>query len=446
MPPLTVAAPAALFESFLPGPEGRSFRFEGLERVLVASRRRRCCRCSPRSRRPWLPVTMRPDLSATRRLPASTRPCRRIPGGRCRWPGSESLPSESRSNPDRPRSPVPAGWLIVPACLGRGGLRGSIRAVKEYIAAGDSYQVNLTFRQRFRFTGEPFALYRQLCAAQPAAFCAWLDLGDVAIASASPELFFARRGDEIVMRPMKGTAPRGIDAADDRRRREQLAASPKERAENLMIVDLVRNDLGRVAVTGCVAVPGAVRGGKLPDTAPDDLNGDRPVAGGHRPGRHLPRAVPLRVGDRGAEAAQHGDHQRAGGGAARSLLRGPRFRLAGGEAMFSVAIRTAVLDLRRGTRRTRHRQRGDRGCRGRHRIPGMPRQGDVSRPWCRAAATGRDPAVGGRAGLRASGPAPAAVGGLGGRAWLCLRWTEACGGNCGWWSRVGQAVTRFACC
>jgi len=130
----------------------------------------------------------------------------------------------------------------------------AVAAIHGAIARGDTYQVNYTLRQRFPVAGDPFALYRRLAASQQAPFCAWLDTGDRSILSASPELFFARRGAEILMRPMKGTAPRAPEAGADRAAAQALRDAPKERAENLMIVDLVRNDLGRIAETGSVRV------------------------------------------------------------------------------------------------------------------------------------------------------------------------------------------------
>jgi para-aminobenzoate synthetase/4-amino-4-deoxychorismate lyase len=124
--------------------------------------------------------------------------------------------------------------------------------VKEAIAAGDIYQANLSFRARFPFMGNPRALYEQLRAASQAPHCAFLEHDGRQIVSLSPELFFEIEGGIIRARPMKGTAPR---AGNDQAERAALAASAKDRAENLMIVDLIRNDLGRVAVTGSVAVP-----------------------------------------------------------------------------------------------------------------------------------------------------------------------------------------------
>ncbi|MBC8077362.1 MAG: bifunctional anthranilate synthase component I family protein/class IV aminotransferase, partial [Chloroflexales bacterium] len=105
------------------------------------------------------------------------------------------------------------------------------------------------------FAGDALALYRQLSTAQPADYRAYLDNGDYRILSLSPELFFGWDGDQIMTRPMKGTARRGRWLAEDEARAAALLASEKERAENLMIVDLLRNDIGRVAEIGSVRVP-----------------------------------------------------------------------------------------------------------------------------------------------------------------------------------------------
>jgi para-aminobenzoate synthetase / 4-amino-4-deoxychorismate lyase len=131
----------------------------------------------------------------------------------------------------------------------------AINNIRDAIATGETYQVNFTTRQRFSVEGDPFALYRRMCRNQRAPFCAWIDTGEHRIISASPELFFALEGDCLTMSPMKGTASRLPLAAKDREQREKLAASAKERAENLMIVDLVRNDLSTIAETGSVEVP-----------------------------------------------------------------------------------------------------------------------------------------------------------------------------------------------
>jgi para-aminobenzoate synthetase / 4-amino-4-deoxychorismate lyase len=127
--------------------------------------------------------------------------------------------------------------------------------VHELIAAGDFYQANLTFRSRFAFAGDALALYRSLKAQSAARYGAYVDDGERQILSLSPELFFELAADgTITARPMKGTAPRGADAVADVFERQALAGSTKNRAENLMIVDLLRNDLGRIAEIGSVAV------------------------------------------------------------------------------------------------------------------------------------------------------------------------------------------------
>lgn len=130
----------------------------------------------------------------------------------------------------------------------------AIERVREALGRGDAYQVNYAFRLRGRFEGDPEALYRRLHAAQGGCRSAFLRWGERAVVSASPELFFERRGDRLIVRPMKGTAPRGRFAEEDDARAAALAASEKDRAENVMIADLMRNDLGRVARVGSVEV------------------------------------------------------------------------------------------------------------------------------------------------------------------------------------------------
>jgi para-aminobenzoate synthetase component 1 len=129
-----------------------------------------------------------------------------------------------------------------------------VRRVREYIAAGDVYQINLTQRFSARFTGDRYALYRRLRAASPAAFAAYLNAGDFQVLSSSPESFLRLAGRELETRPIKGTRRRGATPEADARQREELLASAKDRAELLMIVDLERNDLGRVCEPGSVQV------------------------------------------------------------------------------------------------------------------------------------------------------------------------------------------------
>jgi para-aminobenzoate synthetase/4-amino-4-deoxychorismate lyase len=133
--------------------------------------------------------------------------------------------------------------------------RAAVAIVREHIAAGETYQCNLTDRLRTTGVTDPARLYGRLAVAQRAAHNAYLDLGSHVIASASPELFFEWSGDLLRTRPMKGTAARGRTPAEDRALAQGLRSSPKELAENLMIVDLLRNDLSRVARTGGLDVP-----------------------------------------------------------------------------------------------------------------------------------------------------------------------------------------------
>jgi len=130
-----------------------------------------------------------------------------------------------------------------------------IREIKERIAAGDTYQVNYTMRLRATFDGDPLGLFEALSRAQQGDHLCFLDLGDAAVCSASPELFFTRTGSTLSSRPMKGTRPRDPDPVVDAALAADLVSSEKDRAENTMIVDMTRNDLGRIARIGSLDVP-----------------------------------------------------------------------------------------------------------------------------------------------------------------------------------------------
>jgi para-aminobenzoate synthetase / 4-amino-4-deoxychorismate lyase len=126
--------------------------------------------------------------------------------------------------------------------------------VQDYIAAGDVYQINLTLKYRFAFCGDPVALYAALRRNQRVEYGALISASDFNVLSFSPELFFRREGKHVTSRPMKGTAPRGRTPREDARLKTWLTVDEKQRAENLMIVDLLRNDLGRIAKIGSVEV------------------------------------------------------------------------------------------------------------------------------------------------------------------------------------------------
>ncbi|GAA1277194.1 aminodeoxychorismate synthase component I [Pseudonocardia aurantiaca] len=137
--------------------------------------------------------------------------------------------------------------------------RRGVDAVRAHIADGDTYQANLTTRMRAAVRGDMTQLYTDLALGQRGAHNAYLDVGRFVIAGASPELFFEIRDGRLHMRPMKGTASRGRTTAEDAVLIERLRTSAKERAENVMIVDLVRNDIARVARTGSVKVTSLCR-------------------------------------------------------------------------------------------------------------------------------------------------------------------------------------------
>ena len=139
-----------------------------------------------------------------------------------------------------------------------------VEQIRRWISEGDCYQVNLTFPVDFTTYGHPLALYARLRARQPVRYGAFVLAPEAIILSFSPELFFERHGCRVVTRPMKGTAPRGATAEEDARNRAALLGSSKERAENVMIVDLLRNDLSRIAVAHSVRVPRLFHAEQLP--------------------------------------------------------------------------------------------------------------------------------------------------------------------------------------
>ena len=130
----------------------------------------------------------------------------------------------------------------------------AVGRIRELIAAGDTYQVNYSFPLTATFSGDPYAWYRELCLAQGTNYCAYLDLDRYHVLSLSPELFFERRGDHVTTRPMKGTVRRGRWTEEDEELAHWLQHSAKDKAENIMIVDLLRNDLGKVSLPGSVHV------------------------------------------------------------------------------------------------------------------------------------------------------------------------------------------------
>jgi para-aminobenzoate synthetase/4-amino-4-deoxychorismate lyase len=138
--------------------------------------------------------------------------------------------------------------------IGLSRYEDGVRTIRRHIAEGDTYQVNYTFRLAASFAGSALGLYRDMSVSQRGAYGAFLDTGRFHVASTSPELFYRRRGRHITTKPMKGTVRRGRWPAEDSELHRWLRDSEKDQAENLMIVDLLRNDLGRIAEFGTVEV------------------------------------------------------------------------------------------------------------------------------------------------------------------------------------------------
>jgi para-aminobenzoate synthetase component 1 len=166
---------------------------------------------------------------------------------------------------ERLGAPEPALHLLPPvprpasplSTFSRGEYEAAVSRIRDYIAAGDVYQVNLSQRFHTPYAGSPLALYRRLRARNPAPFGAYLEFAGASIASISPERFLRLDATtrEAEARPIKGTRPRGRTQEQDALLARELIGSEKDRAENVMIVDLLRNDLGKVCRTGSIAVP-----------------------------------------------------------------------------------------------------------------------------------------------------------------------------------------------
>lgn len=151
-------------------------------------------------------------------------------------------------NPNQPKEVL--NWYPT---VDREDYHAAISKIREYIADGKTYQVNFTMRLQADFNSSPWNLFLHLIQGQND-YAAYIDMGSYVICSASPELFFQVDGENITCRPMKGTATRGRTALEDQGQAEWLRNSEKNRAENVMIVDMIRNDLGRIAKTGSVQV------------------------------------------------------------------------------------------------------------------------------------------------------------------------------------------------
>ena len=174
-----------------------------------------------------------------------------VDAGRARAPWLERL-SAPAPDPTGPMGPLAAGRLT--ALLSQDRYRTAVRRVLDWLVAGDAYQVNLTLPFEAPLATPASALFTRLARRHPVPWSAYVDLGEAQIVANSPELLLRRRGDRVETRPIKGTRPRGDDPARDAALAAELRRDPKERAEHVMIVDLERNDLGRVCRPGSIRV------------------------------------------------------------------------------------------------------------------------------------------------------------------------------------------------
>ena len=271
---------------------------------------------------------------------------RRDSGFPLAWMAVFDKPVESGQDP-LPAEPFSlSGWE---AHEGRSDYRRSIDSIRSYIERGDSYQVNYTFPLYSRFTGDPFGCFRAIGPAQGARYSAYLDIGPHQVLSFSPELFFERRGEMLITRPMKGTMPRGRWLGEDDERARALGASLKDRAENVMIVDLLRSDLGKVAAVGSVEVPELFAVERLKRV----LQMTSTVTAIQRPGTTLVnvfRALFPCGSVTGAPKARSTELIAGLEHDARGIYTGAIGLLApGGDAVFNVAIRTLVVEKESGT-------------------------------------------------------------------------------------------------
>lgn len=222
-----------------------------------------------------------------------------------------------------------------------------VRRIRKWIARGHTYQVNFTFRFSAPSNVEPWLLFRALTGNGAAGFGAYIDTGNQVLCSASPELFFLREGERVTCRPMKGTAPRGRTLAEDHEQMRTLRASAKDRAENVMIVDMMRNDLGRLARPGSVQVDTLFDVTRYPtlfqmtSTLHADVDADLPALfGALFPCASVTGAPKIRTMELIAdlETSARGAYTGAIGWV------GP-----GNQAQFNVGIRTAEVNRRLGT-------------------------------------------------------------------------------------------------
>ena len=202
--------------------------------------------------------------------------------------------------------------------------RSAVRQAISYICRGDIFQANICLRLEAAFTGDPLDAFCHAVTRLDPPYAAFMRTPDGAVASLSPELFLRRSGTSVQSQPIKGTRSRPAGELPARRERELLERSAKDRAENVMIVDLMRNDLSRVCVPGSVQVPALLRAEAHPGVWHLVLRRPRHAAGRDGGRAADRRRVPARLGHRRAEGPGPGDHPRARGDPPRGLHRSDR--------------------------------------------------------------------------------------------------------------------------
>lgn len=261
------------------------------------------------------------------------------------WMALYPPPKPTRLSDSASTSPAPAyQWS---ASMDERTHAGAIREILALIDAGDVYQVNYTLRLHAALLESPEALFLRMIEANRPRHGAYLDCGRFVVCSASPELFFDLRGEHLTSRPMKGTVARGLWPAQDEMRKRELAASFKDRAENVMIVDMMRNDLGRIADTGSVSVEALFELERYPTVwQMTSTVSARTRAGFAEIFRSLFPAASIT----GAPKVRACEIIAALETSPRGVYTGSIGYLAPGRrACFNVAIRTAVIDRDRGT-------------------------------------------------------------------------------------------------
>jgi para-aminobenzoate synthetase component 1 len=208
--------------------------------------------------RAWLISTGFPKLTRNSRLRRAAFRLNEVRRKLRASPPSPPSPTGSVLLPLAPQWPVPH-FPGLTSNFDRETYLATIRRAIEYIHAGDCFQVNVAQRLLYPYLAPPLDLYLRLRERNPATFAGYFSLGDYQIVSASPERFLRVHGGEVETRPIKGTRPRGATPQEDDARIEELLRSEKDRAENIMIVDLLRNDLGRVCRYGSVKVEAVCR-------------------------------------------------------------------------------------------------------------------------------------------------------------------------------------------